>query len=103
MKNPGVPVMAQWLTNPTRNHEVSDLIPGLAHWVKDLLLLICDVGHRLGLDPAWLWLWYSYSSYSILGLGSASAKKKPKDFSVTPAENTSMAWTPRVVRLVTAT
>ena len=27
--------MVQWLTNPTRNHEVVGLIPGLAHWVKD--------------------------------------------------------------------
>ena len=27
--------MAQWLTNPTRNHEVVGLIPGLAQWVKD--------------------------------------------------------------------
>ena len=27
--------MAQWLTNTTRNHEVSDSIPGLAQWVKD--------------------------------------------------------------------
>ena len=35
----GVPVMAQWLTNPTRNHEVVDLIPGLAQWVGDLVLL----------------------------------------------------------------
>ena len=26
----GVPVVAQWLTNPTRNHEVVDSIPGLA-------------------------------------------------------------------------
>ena len=27
--------MAQWLTNPTRNHGVAGLIPGLAQWVKD--------------------------------------------------------------------
>ena len=31
----GVPMMAQWLRNPTRNHEVSGLIPGLSQWVKD--------------------------------------------------------------------
>ena len=34
----GVPVMAQWLTNPTRNHKVAGLILGLAQWVKDLEL-----------------------------------------------------------------
>ena len=31
----GVPVVAQWLMNPTRNHEVSGSIPGLAEWVED--------------------------------------------------------------------
>ena len=31
-----VPVVAQWLTNPTRNHQVAGLIPGLAQWAKDL-------------------------------------------------------------------
>ena len=32
----GVPVVAQQLTNLTKNHEVAGLIPGLAPWVKDL-------------------------------------------------------------------
>ena len=36
--NFGVPIMAQWLTNPTRNHEVEGSIPGLAQWVEDLAL-----------------------------------------------------------------
>ena len=36
--NVGVPVIAQWLMNLTRNREVVGLIPGLAQWVKDLVL-----------------------------------------------------------------
>ena len=31
----GVPVVAQWLANLIRNHEVVGSIPGLAQWVKE--------------------------------------------------------------------
>ena len=34
----GVPVVAEWLTNPTSNHEVVGSIPGLSQWVGDLVL-----------------------------------------------------------------
>ena len=39
MKAIAVPIMAQWLTNPTRNHEVTGSTPGLTQWVKDPALL----------------------------------------------------------------
>ena len=28
-------MVVQWLMNPTSNHEVAGLVPGLAQWVKD--------------------------------------------------------------------
>ena len=34
----GVPFVAQWLTNPTRNHEVARSVHALAQWVGDLAL-----------------------------------------------------------------
>ena len=51
----GVPVVTQWLTNPTRNHEVVGSIPGLAQWVEDLalpwaLVWVTDV----------VWIWHGY-------------------------------------------
>ena len=50
--------MAQWLTNPTRNHEVVGLTPGLTQWVKESgVAMSCGIGGRRGLDPVLPWLW----------------------------------------------
>ena len=50
--------MAQWLTNPTRNHEVVGSVPALAQWVKGSGVAVsCGVGCRCGSDPALLRLW----------------------------------------------
>ena len=42
--------MAQWLTNPTRNHEVEGSVPALARWVNDRCCreLWCRSQTRLG-------------------------------------------------------
>ena len=50
--------MAQWLTNPTRNHEVAGSIPGLTQWVKRSGVAVsCGVGRRHSSDLMLLWLW----------------------------------------------
>ena len=39
ISKPGVPVMAQWLTNLTRNQKGVGSIPALVQWVNDPALL----------------------------------------------------------------
>ena len=62
----GVPVVVQWLMNPTRNHEVEDSIPGLAQWVEDPAMS-CGVGCRHSSDPALLWLWRRPAATAPIG------------------------------------
>ena len=73
--------------NPTRNQEVAGSIPGLAQWVKDLVLAVsCGVGHRRGLAPALLWLWCRSEAVALIGplawelpcVTSAALKRKKK-------------------------
>ena len=50
--------MAQWLTNPTRNHEVAGSVPALVQRDNDHGVAVsCGVGCRRSSGPELLWLW----------------------------------------------
>ena len=53
----GVPVVAQWLMNPTRNHEVGGYPWPYSVGSAFSVSVSCGVGRRRGLDPVLLWLW----------------------------------------------
>ena len=54
----GIPVVAQWLTNMTSNHEVAGWITGSLASLSggSGIAVSCGVGRRHGLDPMLLWL-----------------------------------------------
>ena len=58
--------MAQWLTNPTRNHEVAGSIPGLAQGGSGFAVG-CGVGRRPGSGPVLLWLWHRPAPTALIG------------------------------------
>ena len=52
--------MAQWLANPTRNHEVA------VGWGSGVAVS-CGVGRKHGSDPALLWLWHKPVATALNG------------------------------------
>ena len=59
--------MAQWLTNPTRSHEVVGAIPGLTQGIKGSgIAMSCGEGCRRGWDPTLLWLWCKPAAVALI-------------------------------------
>ena len=53
--------------NMTSIYEDVCSIPGLSHWVKDLVFAVsCGVGQRCGSDPVLLWLWCKPAAVALI-------------------------------------
>ena len=63
--------------NPTRNHEVVYLIPGLAQWVKDLALL-CLWHRPAAVAPIRALAWETPYAMGVALNGQKTKKKKKK-------------------------
>ena len=63
----GVPVMAQWLKNLSRNHDPCPCSVGLWSGVA----VSCGVGHRCSSNPALLWLWRRPVATAPIRLGTS--------------------------------
>ena len=62
-----VPIVAQWVENPTGIHDHVGLIPGFAQWVKDPGIAVsCDVGCRCGSDLVLLCLWCRRAAVALI-------------------------------------
>ena len=59
MVHKGIPIMAQWVKNPTSLREDMGSIPSLAQWIKDPALLQAAV-QTADVAGIWvlLWLWH---------------------------------------------
>ena len=70
----GVPVVAQWLTNLTKNREVSGLIPGLGQWlrIRRCRELQCRSQMRLG----------SHVAVAVVQAGGYSSDQTPGNLHV---------------------
>ena len=68
-ENQGIPIVAQWVMNPTTFHEVPGLIPNLTRWVKrSSVAMTCGAGCwcSFALDPMLLWLWCRLAAASLI-------------------------------------